>query len=106
MLFSINRKTAVDPRHGRQVRDLSGVSTAAQFTKIGDNCLRCKHLRLNERTIPAASQPPFLGSNMSGPWPCGPPKGEADAAGWSAFSPILQLSAAWACAWRAPARQK
>jgi hypothetical protein len=29
----INRKTAVDPRHGRQVRDLSGVSTAAQFTQ-------------------------------------------------------------------------
>jgi hypothetical protein len=26
------RKTAVDPQHGRQVRDLSGVSTAAQFT--------------------------------------------------------------------------
>jgi uncharacterized protein len=26
------RKTAVDPQHGRQVCDLSGVSTAAQFT--------------------------------------------------------------------------
>jgi hypothetical protein len=29
---------------------------------MGDNCLRCKHLRLKEKTIPAASQPPFLGS--------------------------------------------
>ena len=27
--WSVNRKTAVDPQHGRQVRDLSGVSTAA-----------------------------------------------------------------------------
>jgi hypothetical protein len=29
----LNRITAVDPRHGRKVRDLSGVSTAAQFTQ-------------------------------------------------------------------------
>jgi hypothetical protein len=29
---------------------------------MGDNCLCCKHLRLKEKTIPAASQPPFLGS--------------------------------------------
>jgi hypothetical protein len=28
---------------------------------MGDNCLCCKHLRLKEKTIPAASQPPFLG---------------------------------------------
>jgi GT2 family glycosyltransferase len=32
-LATLNRKTAVDPQHGRQVRDLSGVSTAAQFTQ-------------------------------------------------------------------------
>jgi len=29
---------------------------------MGDNCLCCKHLRLKGKTIPAASQPPFLGS--------------------------------------------
>jgi hypothetical protein len=28
---------------------------------MDDNCLCCKHLRLKEKTIPAASQPPFLG---------------------------------------------
>jgi hypothetical protein len=28
--------------------------------QIGDNCHCCKHLRLKKKTIPAASQPPFL----------------------------------------------
>jgi hypothetical protein len=28
---------------------------------MGDNCLCYKHLRLKVKTIPAASQPPFLG---------------------------------------------
>jgi hypothetical protein len=55
------RKTAVDPQHGRQgLRPVLSFNCCAVHP-LGDNWLCCKHLRLKEKTVLAASQPPFLG---------------------------------------------
>jgi hypothetical protein len=56
----IIRKTAVDPQRDRQVRDLPGVLTAAQFTQWVTTAIAA-NLWLKKETILAASQLPFLG---------------------------------------------
>jgi hypothetical protein len=56
--MGFTRKTAVDTQRGLQVRR-HGVSTAAQLTTWVTTAVAANNPRLKEKTILAASQPPF-----------------------------------------------